>query len=54
MQYQCDAYKMMLERMYSAKMKQADRARDDALNLMYMVFKAEADAIDAELRACFP
>ncbi len=52
MHYQCDAYRLMLEHLYSEKLKQADHAKQSAMNLMYLVFKAEADAINAELQAC--
>lgn len=39
-----------LEKFYQDKIRQADQVRNRSM-LMYMIFRAEADAIDQELKA---
>ncbi len=52
MQYQKFDYLERLTKLYSLKMKQANKAKTTPNNLMYMVFMAEAEAIDQELKHC--
>ncbi len=51
MQYQHSEYLERLTRLYSLKLKQANKAKVCPNSLMYMVLKAEADAIDQELKS---
>lgn len=51
MQYQQSEYFERLTRLHNSKMKQADKAKISSTHLMYMVLKAEADAIDHELKS---
>lgn len=50
MQYQENEYFDRLTKLYDLKIKQADKAKISPNSLMYMVLKAEADAIDHELK----
>ncbi|UZE96420.1 hypothetical protein [Alkalimarinus alittae] len=51
MQYQQNDYFERLTRLHSLKLQQADRAKISPNSLMYMVLKAEADAISQELKS---
>jgi len=51
MQCQQNEYFDRLTRLYDLKQKQADKAKICPNSLMYMVLKAEADAIDHELKS---
>lgn len=50
MYYQQNDYLERLTRLHSLKLEQANRAKISPNSLMYMVLKAEADAIDQELK----
>ena len=51
MHYQQNDYLERLARLHSLKVKQADKVKLHPNSLMYMVLKAEADAIDQELKS---
>lgn len=51
MQYQQSEYVERLTRLHNLKLKQADKVKAAPKSLMYMVLKAEADAIDDELKS---
>jgi len=51
MYYQQNDYLERLTRLHCLKMKQANKAKISPNSLMYMVLKAEADAIDQELKS---
>jgi len=50
MYYQQNDYLERLTRLHNFKLEQANRAKISPNSLMYMVLKAEADAIDQELK----
>ncbi|WP_250655708.1 hypothetical protein [Alkalimarinus coralli] len=51
MHYQQNDYLERLTRLHNLKLKQADKAKVCPNSLMYMVLKAEAAAIDQELKS---
>ena len=51
MYYQQNDYLERLTRLHSLKIKQADKVKLYPDSLMYRVLKAEADAIDQELKS---
>ena len=51
MHYQQNEHLERLTRLHSLKLEQANKAKISPNSLMYMVLKAEAEAIDQELKS---